>query len=204
MLLLNMNRFKYFLVKVLGIDWNNYNEESDINLLEIIFSRIPKILEGINVDKLIEIRKISAMMLLWGTSNTRRWLVDVFDTGTRFTANDCAHMILKHACFLKELNSFKASHVKTVCIVGADDASTCPECKKIREIKYTLNELPELPYPNCSCKFGCRCSIRIDSIDKDYDEITYSSEGFIKWLKLEGHSDEDIKKMIKEYQKSTG
>src|SRR5262245_41868035 len=64
-----------------GIDWTNYDAESDIESLEAIFTRTPGILKGIEERRLYQLRLVAAMMQLWGSNAARRWLPDGFETG---------------------------------------------------------------------------------------------------------------------------
>jgi len=141
-----------------GIDWSSYSGESDVEDLNTIFGRIPGILKGLDEDRLERLRFAAAMMHLWGTNKASPWLSDDFETGIYLERDAAARMLVFHASHLRNIKQYKEAGVKTVEILGVDDANTCPACKKISGKKYRIDKVPELPNPDCTCEIGCRCT----------------------------------------------
>lgn len=141
----------------LGVDWNNYSGESDVEVLQVIFGRIPGILNGINEGCLESLRLAAAMMQLWGTNRASPWLPNDLKTGIHLDGDVAARMFVFHALHLRNIKQYKNAGIKTVEILSVDDANICPACRKISGKKYNINNIPELPNPHCTSEIGCRC-----------------------------------------------
>jgi hypothetical protein len=142
----------------LGINWNTYSGESDIEALRAIFGGKPGILKDIDEGCLDSLRLGAAMMQLWGTNSARPWLPEDFETGSHLDADAAARMFVFHTSHLRNMDQYKKAGVKTVEVLGAGDDNTCPACQEISGKKYKLDKVPELPNPNCTCEIGCRCT----------------------------------------------
>ncbi len=44
-----------------------------------------------------------------------------------------------------------------ITIFNNDDQLVCDACRQIQGYHYNLDEVPELPYEECTCENGCRC-----------------------------------------------
>jgi hypothetical protein len=66
--------------------------------------------------------------------------------------------------FIKSLNELI---VKGVRVIAA--RNSCPNCQAIAKWKYRFEDVPELPYENCTHKKGCRCCLA--PVTKTYREI---------------------------------
>ena len=98
------------------------------------------------------LRPKAAMMMLWGESHLREGL----ETGTRFSGDVAARMLILSVNAQRHLREMRESGVLKEVEVGATDDS-CEECKKLARRKYRLANVPELPYPACTHEMGCRC-----------------------------------------------
>jgi hypothetical protein len=141
----------------LGIDWKNYDVESDVQSLKTIFERTPGILKDIEENRLDKLRLGAAMMQLWGTSTAERWVPDDFETGIHLDSDAACRMFVFHAAHLRNMAGYKEALVKTVEVSSVGDGNTCAECQKISGKKYKVESVPELPYSKCTCDIGCRC-----------------------------------------------
>lgn len=142
----------------LGVDWNNYSGESDVDVLQVIFGKIPGILNGIDEGCLESLRLAAAMMQLWGTNRVRPWLPNDLKTGIHLDGDVAARMFVFHALHLRNIKQYKNAGIKTIEILGINDANACSACRKISGKKYNINKVPELPNPNCTSEIGCRCT----------------------------------------------
>jgi hypothetical protein len=140
-----------------GIDWKNYNVESEVTLLKAIFGRVPGILKGIDKTRLDRLRLAAAMMELWGTTTVEGWLPDDFETGSYLDCDTSCRMLLFHAQHLRRMADYREARVKTVKVSSVNDGDTCSECQTISGKKFRLDNTPELPYAKCTCEIGCRC-----------------------------------------------
>lgn len=142
----------------LGIDWKNYNVESDIESLKAIFEKTPKILNGIKNDRLDELRLAAGMMQLWGTNRAHPWLSDNFETGIHLDGNAASLMLVFHANYLRDIGKYRRAGVETLEVMSVNDRHTCEQCRKLSGNKFIMGQLAELPYPECECESGCRCT----------------------------------------------
>jgi len=142
----------------LGIDWKSYDETSDVESLKTIFNSTPAILKRIEENRLRQLRLAAGMMHLWGTNTARHWLPDGFDTCVHLDGDAACRMFVFYASHLRDMKGYKEAGASTVEVLGVDDGNTCSECKKISGKKYRLENVPELPYANCTCEIGCRCT----------------------------------------------
>ncbi|MCU7866030.1 MAG: hypothetical protein KZQ92_18875 [Candidatus Thiodiazotropha sp. (ex Lucinoma borealis)] len=142
----------------LGIEWSSYSGESDIEILNTIFRRMPGILKSVDEGRLENLHIAAAMMHLWGTNRASQWLPDDFETGIYMERDAAARMLVFYALHLRNMKYYKKGGVKTVEISIVDDSNTCPTCKKTSNKKYRIDKVPELPNPDCTCKIGCRCA----------------------------------------------
>jgi hypothetical protein len=146
----------------LGIDWKNYDVESGVESLRIIFEKVPGILKDIEENRLNKLRIAAAMMQVWGTNTAGRWLPDGFETGIRLDSDAACRMFVFHATHLRNMEGYKEARVKTVEVSSVGDGNTCAECQKISGKKFKLESVPELPYAKCTCDIGCRCTTIVD------------------------------------------
>jgi hypothetical protein len=142
----------------IGMDWAHHDPGGDVNALKTIFSSKSKILAGMPDSDFQDLRLAAGMMYLWGTNQASQWLPAGFETGKPMDADAAARMLGFHANHQRRLADYRG-HVKTVQILGANDRLTCPACKKLANRKYRLDDVPELPCPDCTSEMGCRCMI---------------------------------------------
>lgn len=142
----------------LGIDWNNYDVDSEIKALKTIFDKKPRILDNIDNDRLEKLRVAAGMMKLWGTNTTASWLPKDFITGIHLDGDSAARMLVFYAYHLRNIEHYKEACVRTLEVMSVGDSCTCSACQGISGKKYKLEDIPELPYSKCMCEIGCRCT----------------------------------------------
>lgn len=140
----------------IGIDWKRYDPNRDVPGLTAIYTSIPAILHGVRDDALPSLRFAAAMKYLWG-GFFRRWLDRSLVTGTRFSADTAVRMILFFAWHIRRTEGYTPLPPTGAIVRGVRDDRACPECAAIDGEKFSLAALPELPYPRCTAKHGCRC-----------------------------------------------
>jgi hypothetical protein len=140
----------------MGINWNKYNINSDINSLKFIFSQFPKYLKNIEIDKRKPLLIAGAMSYLWGTGNGTKWLPEGFITNSPIGNDVAVNAITLRLYSYRSMEQYKSSGVLDgVSILACKDS--CEECKKLEGKVFKLDNAPELPYENCKCLKGCRC-----------------------------------------------
>jgi hypothetical protein len=147
----------------LGMDWNHYGSDEDVLELTAIFEKTPAILNGISEEILGPLRLAAGMICLLGTNKTSPWLPVGYETGVRFDADTAARMLLFYGSHLRRMNQLNDTDlngfikgVEFSCI-NSDDS--CAACRKMNGRKFKIRNFPELPYPKCTSKMGCRCGM---------------------------------------------
>lgn len=143
----------------INMDWSDYENNSQVNILIILFKKTPNILKGINENNLTQLRIAAGLCFLWGASYPDFYLPSGYKTNILFDGCACVGMLLNHAHYISTLNGYKNSKVKYVEIMGCSNTGACNECLKIKDKKYKIDDTPELPYEKCTNINGCRCSI---------------------------------------------
>jgi hypothetical protein len=141
----------------LGVDWTNPDMVGNIGLLDGIFEARPKILAGLEESDWAPLRVAAAMMHLWGTNRASQWLPANFVGIPKFDHDTAARMILFFAQHRANAASWRKAglRIKKVEILGTADS--CPACAKLAGKRFTIDNIPELPYEKCSNEIGCRC-----------------------------------------------
>ena len=141
----------------LGVDWENYNPDRDVDLLNLIFKNKPKILSAVTDDDLNILRVGASMMILWGVNSAKKWMPTDLSLNLPFDNDTAARMVSFHALHKSRIAQYKKNYevVKSVEILTAPDS--CDECKKFAGKRYSLDNVPELPHEKCTHKYGCRC-----------------------------------------------
>ena len=123
--------------------------------LGLFFSEKPKILGDIPNDQLNSLRVAAGMKYLLYVRKAEDWLPKDFHLESRLDIETSARMILFHSNYLNNLSGFRMHGTKKVSIIVAGDA--CEYCQKLKDKKYDLKTVPELPYEKCASGKGCRC-----------------------------------------------
>ena len=123
-----------------------------VEVLRYIVDRTPKVAIINGWDKLPDVRLIAAMFYLWGNA---------IEAGINCDEKHqyAARALISHAYFLAQIELFKNIRIKNVRFLNANDQSVCQNCKKAAENIYSIENVPELPYENCTESTGCRCTV---------------------------------------------
>ena len=155
----------------LGISWEDYPfREQDVELLRCIFRQKPKIMAQLSDEQLEPLRLAAGMFVLgWNLGQVRDWLPSDLDTGLGVSNEVAARMLHSHAQFLIEMKELRG-HAKSgllqvyIHVLTCNDDHVCAACRKLAARRYTLGEVPELPYRECTSEDGCRCSIAVQPV----------------------------------------
>jgi hypothetical protein len=145
----------------LGIDWKHYDVSRDTKLLNKIFAGRPTILNQLREEDWPSLRIATAMMALWGSRDAKAWLPPTFIGIAKFDSDTAARMLLFWA-----QNSLRVAEYQEISLsipnwvkefrISAIDGS-CPSCRALAERGFRIEEIPELPNPECTHPYGCRC-----------------------------------------------
>lgn len=141
----------------LNTSWANYDPSNDEVKLRYIFSKTPQALikSGLNITE--KMRIAAGLIQLWG-SPARAGLTHDESVIT------AARLLVSHAHYLSVLDDCRQriwlSEPVTVRVYTCNDQFVCPACRKVTlQEKYKIDEVPEFPIAECTCKLGCRCWI---------------------------------------------
>jgi hypothetical protein len=139
----------------------NKNIQKEITELSLIFSRTPGIFKTVPAELLPQIRLIAGLYFLLGDHkplSTVRFGTDRVP-GTNILPNWAPNVLQGHASYWNKLEYYKSMSNKRLFLTirNARDAQVCAACQALHGIDYSLNDVPELPYPKCTCEYGCRC-----------------------------------------------
>ncbi len=144
----------------IGIDWGKHNIVRDVNQLQLIFETKPKILDSLAEAEWEPLSVAVSMMALWGTGSAKAWLPATFVGVAKFDADTAARMLLfasNHKLRLAEYRQLSGGSLRIRSFHLSMSTDSCQECKKMGGKHYSLNDLPELPYAECTHPYGCRC-----------------------------------------------
>jgi len=147
----------------INIDWKNYDHRSSVDFLNAIFTCRPKIIKHVSDSNLRHLRIAAALIHLWGTSEAHISPPDDLriDNMDRDAA---ARMIVFYVSYQRQLASYRRlielrlMTIRHFEISRVGDSCSCNPCKKMATKKYSLEELPELPFEKCTSELGCRCA----------------------------------------------
>jgi len=150
----------------LGMDWKNYGRGSELRTLESIFNTCPARFVNLPSEKLTTLRAAAGMLHIWGVSDATPWLDNIQLENELWSPEIAARMFLFLARHLQRVEEFKAAGFGKV-VVFVNDADQCPECRKHAGKKFRLDEVPNVPFDQCTCPNGCLCMVNADLSELD-------------------------------------
>lgn len=140
---------------------NKKQFQDEINILNDIFTKKPKILKSLDDSNINEFRILAGMAFLWQNFRVKKtWIPVGLETGIHMDTSAVARMFVRYAEHLKSLPDYRDSTVlKGVEILSPNDARSCPICQKVSGTLFPLDQIPELPYEHCISDEGCRCCL---------------------------------------------
>jgi hypothetical protein len=112
------------------------------------FTTTPKILSGVNKAVLEQLRILAGMDFLGLDYES---LPENLET--------TLGMLISGVRSGLSLEKWRQSGlVRSVKIVGSSDGDSCPACKSAQKRAWPIQNVPELPLPDCTSEWGCNCS----------------------------------------------
>lgn len=152
--------------------WRNYNKKlvfrEDENLnknhclfcMKIIMEYVPKALDGIPENLLLDARKMAIKCLF---TNEAMRSSAYYQTNYKYPLNVCAGKLSyfannKFKIYQAQQYIEKGKNAK-IKILGCENG--CIECQYFNQKIYDINNVPEVPNPKCTHEYGCRCTYTI-------------------------------------------
>lgn len=140
-----------------GINWGMQNPDRDESKLKTIFSKTPSILRSLEKEQIDALRIAAGMMVIWGSNSGKKWLPENFSIPLQINVDTAVRMLSFHGSYLYDIKRFKNSDIKFVQILSTE--TSCENCKKYAGKKYPIDQVVELPNPECTHEMGCRCCL---------------------------------------------
>jgi len=132
---------------------------ADIEALKIIFGLEPKILGALSAHDWDAIHTVAGVNHLLDGALSADWLPPDFADHSRLDRETVLRMMrfaFLHHRDLRRLREIGVKQATFVCVNGG----SCEACLKMTAKVFPLENFPALPYENCTCEMGCRCSMR--------------------------------------------
>lgn len=131
----------------------------DLQILEILFEKTPKLLRSAPDEYLAPARLVAGLCHLLGERRSKTVKVaDVFTPGTGILASWLPNVLLGHAYHLVNIESYlKLSRPPGLRIRSINDEMVCEHCKQMHDQTFPLLKTPEIPLEACTSAYGCRC-----------------------------------------------
>ena len=143
-----------------GIRWAESGADADSrDRLRYIFSRTPRLIAYLDAETLEPLRIAAALQSIWGTEEASQWLPEGLEIPGPLDAEGLCRALLFHADYLVSLEKYRSRGFRHVTISHVNDGRSCPACTAIAGRQIPIDSAPELPYPGCTCRLGCRCTI---------------------------------------------
>lgn len=130
--------------------------DEEVAYLKTVFSLRPKILQGLNSE---DRESLAAAIVLGHLFNKSpaNFVPSTFKGLPKFTQEVTVRMMEFHVMHMEQIDKWRVAGVKKASVQGCGDS--CEACKKLAGKVGKLDDLPELPYENCTCRMGCRCTL---------------------------------------------
>jgi SAP domain len=138
----------------LGFPKWEFEGPANPQLIELVLTVKPKILEGCSEEVMAKLRLAMALQCLSGRHAPKDLLRDV-ETGIRLDAETAARMIYFLARHTEDIQKWKQLGVTYVTHLATSDS--CSVCSKLNGRKWIIDQAPELPHTQCMHDYGCRC-----------------------------------------------
>jgi hypothetical protein len=124
--------------------------------LATVFTMRPKILEELQQEQWGGLYLNYAVWQLLGRVAPEKCMPGFEGIGV-MNAETATRMLSFHVLHERSLARWRELGIKTGNIIGIGG---CEACLTLYNKTFSLSELPELPYKDCTCNLGCRCLVR--------------------------------------------
>jgi hypothetical protein len=151
----------------MGIDWTKDDPGDYIDLLDLMFTGKPKILDkylpSLSEQELDQIRVAASMFALGccTVGEVANWLPS--ESGKDLSARRVRAALDVHSygVFKREMRAARETKlIKYVYVSGCNDQHVCASCRTLQlQERIPIDQMPELPYEQCTSENGCRCTV---------------------------------------------
>lgn len=121
-----------------------------------IFNERPRILKNIEKIELEILRPYAGMILVLGKNRgSRTWLPNNFVLNFKMNVDSAARMLIFYSNHKSQLRNYQNVGFSRVQILTCGDS--CKECQELDKKIFQIDSVIELPFENCTHKYGCRC-----------------------------------------------
>ncbi len=135
-------------------------------MLQLIYELTPAILWPVSPDAMPTLRRLAALSFLLGEDRPAERIVpEGFGTGIHLDPVTAARMLIFAAyqrVRVEAWTSLDGGRLRRRYPIHAvGDQDTCAACRDFaaRPAATTLQEIPEIPHPQCTSPMGCRCYV---------------------------------------------
>jgi hypothetical protein len=124
--------------------------------LATIFTLHPRILNGLQPEQWEGLHLNYSAWQLLGSTAPEKCMPGFTGVGVMNSAT-ATRMLSVYVKHQSDLARMRELGIKRVTIIGIGG---CEACSALNNKTFLLDELPELPYKDCTCELGCRCMTR--------------------------------------------
>jgi hypothetical protein len=127
---------------------------SDLYKVNVIMNETPGILANVEYTVIHRIR-LAVVLSCFPPLAYFDTIPNDLVAGTNFDWDTAIRMLRFYIDNKMELLQYQAEGIRKVELLACNDS--CIHCKKKNNKKYKISDVPELPNPNCTSPYGCRC-----------------------------------------------
>ncbi|KPA23378.1 hypothetical protein shim_03110 [Shimia sp. SK013] len=148
-----------FYQRGIGVNWKSADQRL-FKEITIIFKANPGFHKSRYGGVSQASRELAAMFSLWGTERFGRVISDELLDNNDKNRVLAARMLLFFARNKLQVDQAKrlSQGYRFEVLKVKDRNSTCLACRSDDGHLYDLDNVPELPHPDCNCEVGCRCN----------------------------------------------
>jgi len=140
-----------------GDDLFGLYPERCVSIITRIMAARPTLLRDLPEPSWEPLRLAASMDSIF-QDKAETWIPAGTPAHPRLSHDACCRMLLFSASQSFNLSVFRASdYVRAVKLLTGPDL--CEACSRDDQIEYSLDDVPELPHAECTCKIGCPCGM---------------------------------------------
>jgi hypothetical protein len=133
-----------------------FPDRPDLEAVRAVFNVRPGILAGIREDQLELLRIAAGMSFLRFDYHFLQRLPEGFSTGLAFSNDTAIAMLCSCVRIKRQLADYRKMKIKNVRFENGNP-KVCDVCKALVGTIFLIDEVPELPHPQCKSPSGCLC-----------------------------------------------
>jgi hypothetical protein len=145
----------------LGVVWRapEMRVANNLNLVAV-FEAQPTILNSLSPEDMCEVRVRAGMLELFGLARAPKWMGLPEIIAGQMDTDAAARMLLFSASTKRKLLQYQTDYIGIARVEIDTAPDSCPSCELLSGTIYHIGDTPELPHPDCTNEYGCRCDFR--------------------------------------------